>query len=128
MLNKYVDSMPSYLQHLPHGNYQVETRPIVREARFTKFVNIPILRFFLAAYFIYKDDAYLRPHKPDSSRPMFYRLGFWKVHNCGRRKDGTFLTSGGAVMWIFKDSEVVYDSTVDNIPFAELKERFGSHL
>ncbi|CAB4625792.1 unannotated protein [freshwater metagenome] len=30
-------------------------------------------------------------------------------------------------MIVFEDSKVIYDSTVDKIPFNELKSRFGTH-
>ena len=127
MLSFYRESMANYLHHVPHGEFRVETRPIVREERLDKYSKIPVVRFFLALYFIAKDDAFIRPHKPDPSKPMFYRRYIWRVHNCGQRKDGTFYTSGNAAMIVFEDSKVVYDSTVDNIPFHELKSRFGTH-
>jgi hypothetical protein len=119
--------MATYVHHIPHGEFGVETRPVVREERFDKYAKFPVVRFFLALYFIARDDAFIRPHKPDPNKPMFYRRFLWRVHNCGQRKDGTFYTSGNAAMIVFEDSKVVYDSTVDNIPFHELKSRFGTH-
>ena len=127
MLSYYRESMATYVHHIPHGEFRVETRPIVRGEKLDKYAKIPVVRFFLALYFIAKDDAFIRPHKPDPSKPMFYRRYIWRVHNCGQRKDGTFYTSGNAVMLVFEDSKVVYDSTVDKIPFHELKSRFGTH-
>ena len=119
--------MATYVHHIPHGEFGVETRPVVLEERFDKYAKFPVVRFFLALYFIARDDAFIRPHKPDPSKPMFYRRYLWHVHNCGQRKDGTFCTSGNAVMLVFEDSKVIYDSTVDKIPFNELKSRFGTH-
>lgn len=127
MLNHYKESMHDYMWRIPHGEFRVETRQVVREERFDKYAKIPVVRFFLALYFIAKDDAFIRPHKPDPSKPMFYRRYLWRVHNCGQRKDGTFYTSGNAAMIVFEDSKVIYDSTVDKIPFNELKSRFGTH-
>jgi hypothetical protein len=127
MLSYYRESMATYVHHIPHGEFGVEARPVVREERFDKCAKIPVVRFFLALYFIAKDDAFIRPHKPDPSKPMFYRRYIWRVHNCGQRKDGTFYTSGNAAMIVFEDSKVIYDSTIDNIPFHELKSRFGTH-
>lgn len=127
MLSHFKESMHDYLWHIPHGNFGVETRPIVREERFNKFAKIPVVRFLLAIYFIAKDEAFIRPSKPDASKPMFYRRYLWRVHNCGQRKDGTFYTSGNATLIVFEGSKELYDSSVDEIPFHELKSRFGTH-
>ena len=127
MLKHSESSMDEYLWRFPHGEFSVETRPVVREIKFDKYAKVPIMRYLLAIYFIAKDDAYLRPHKPDPLKPMFYRRFIWKVHNCGQRKDGTFYTAGNAALFIFEDSKVAYDSTVDKVPFNELKSRFGTH-
>ena len=101
MLKHSESSMDEYLWRFPHGEFSVETRPIVRETKFDKYAKVPIVRYLLAIYFIAKDDAYLRPHKPDPLKPMFYRRFIWKVHNCGQRKDGTFYSSGNAALFIF---------------------------
>jgi hypothetical protein len=125
MLKKYVRTFQDYLWALPHGEFSVETRPVVREERFKKFARIPVIRFFIALFFIIKDDAYIRPHKPDPNKPMFYRYYLWKVHNCGRRKDGTMYTSGAAALIIYEDDKEIYNSNVDKVPYNQLKKRFG---
>jgi hypothetical protein len=127
MLKNSDGAMDDYLWHFPHGNFSVETRSIVRESRFDRYAKVPVVRTLLAIYFIAKDDAYLRPRKPDPLKPMFYRRFIWRVHNCGQRKDGTFYTAGNAALFIFEDSKVIYDSTKDKVPFKELKSRFGTH-
>lgn len=118
--------MSEYIRTLPRGNFSVETRPVVRKEELNKYAKVPVLRFFLALYFIAKDDAFLRPHKPDPNKSMFYRRGLWRIHNCGQRKDGTFYTSGNAALFIYENSKEIYDSTTSDIPFSELKERFGT--
>lgn len=127
MLKERKVSMARYLLTIPHGNFSIETRPLVRKKTFNKYAKIPFLRFFLALYFILKDEAFIRPLKPNLDKPKFYRRGLWKVHNCGQRKDGTFYTSGNAALFIYEGSKEIYDSTQSDIPFSELKERFGTH-
>jgi hypothetical protein len=125
MLKHRKESMSNYMNQVPHGNFGVETRRVVREERFNKFARIPVARFLLALFFIAKDDAFLRPHKPDPKKPMFYRRGLWKVHNCGQRKDGTFLTSGNAAFVAYGDGNEIYNSTDGELTYSELKSRFG---
>ena len=125
MLKHFSESMDNYLWRLPHGSFRVETRRAVREERFNKYARIPLVRFFLALYFIAKDDAYIRPNKPDPNKPIFYRRGLWKVHNCGQRKDGTFLTSGNAAVIVYGNSKEIYNSTDGDLTYSELKSRFG---
>lgn len=127
MLSHYKDSMESYVWRIPHGSFSVETRKVVRNVNLRKYAKIPVLRFLIAIFFILKDDAYIRPRKPDPNKPMFYRYFIWKVHNCGRRKDGTMYTSGAAALMIFYNSELIYNSNTDDVPFHELKSRFGTH-
>ena len=127
MLSHFKESMDNYLWHIPHGDFGVETRRVVREEKFSKFAKIPVLRFLLAMYFIIKGDAFIRPLRPDPTKPMFYRHGLWRVHNCGQRKDGTFYTSGNAALYIFDGSKVIFDSTESDLHFHELKGRFGTH-
>ena len=116
--------MDNYLWRIPHGRFGIETRRIVRDKQFNKYAKVPLLRFILALYFIVKDDAFIRPHKPDPAKPMFYRRGLWKVHNCGQRKDGTFYTSGNAAAVIFKDGKEAFDSSKSNLSYAEIKAKF----
>ncbi|MEN9412106.1 MAG: hypothetical protein RIQ92_543 [Actinomycetota bacterium] len=120
--------MKSFLPQIPHGNFSIETRPIVREDRFNKFAKIPVFRTLLAIYFIMKDDAFLRPTKPDPTKPMYYRRGIWKVHNCGQRKDGTFLTSGNAAIFVYENGKEIYDSTTGDLAYSELKAKYGNSL
>jgi hypothetical protein len=120
--------MENYLWRIPRGGFNVETRPIVRQARFHKIANIPVARTILALYFIVKDDAFLRPQKPDPTKPMFYRRGIWRVHNCGQRKDGTFLTSGNAAIFVYENGKEIYDSTTGDLAYSELKARYGKSL
>lgn len=120
--------MENYLWRIPRGEFNVETRPIVRQARFHKFAKIPVARTFLAIYFIAKDYAFLRPQKPDSTKPMFYRRGIWRVHNCGQRKDGTFLTSGNAAIIVYENGKEIYDSTKGDLAYSEVKARYGKLL
>lgn len=124
MLKSNVDSMPSYLWRIRSGDFRVETRPNVREERFKKYARIPIARFFLAIYFILKDDAFLRPYKPDPRKPMFYRKGLWMVHNCGQRKDGTFYSSGNATLLILENGKKTFDSSQSDLPYSEIKTKF----
>lgn len=123
MLSHHKESMPRYLWHIPHGDFRVETRGVVREERFDKLANIPIARFFLAVYFILKDDAYIRPRKPDPTKPMFYRHFIWKVHNCGQRKDGTLYTAGNAALVIFEDGKEIFDSSKSNLSYEEIRNK-----
>jgi hypothetical protein len=118
------ESMQNYLWYLPHGEFGVETRRIVREERFNKIAEMPVARFILALYFIAKDDAFLRPNKPDPNKPMFYRRGLWKVHNCGQRKDGTYYTSGNAVITIFEEGKETFDSSKSDLPYEEIKGKW----
>ncbi len=118
------ESMQSYLWQLHRGDFRVETRRIVREDRFDKYAKIPVARFILAIYFIIKDDAFLRPHKPDPSKPMFYRRGLWKVHNCGQRKDGTYYTSGNAAIIIAEEGKETFDSSKSDLPYSEIKAKW----
>ena len=118
------ESMQSYLRHLHHGELRVETRRIVREERFNKYAKIPVVRFILAIYFIIKDDAFLRPLKPDPAKPMFYRRGIWKVHNCGQRKDGTYYTSGNATIIIIEEGKETFDSSKSDLPYSEIKAKW----
>lgn len=124
MLKEYKSSMKLYLWHLPHGELRVETRRIVREERFNKYAKIPVVRFILATYFIIKDDAFLRPLKPDPAKPMFYRRGLWKVHNCGQRKDGTYYTSGNAAIIIIEEGKETFDSSKSDLPYSEIKAKW----
>ena len=126
MLEHHKESMSNYLWLLHRGGFGVETRPIVREKRFDKFARIPVLRFLLALYFILKDDAFLRPNKPDPSKPMFYRRHLWRVHNCGQRKDGTFYTSGNAVQIVYENGVEVVNTSRDKVTREELKAKYGS--
>lgn len=128
MLKHRKESMKSYLPQIRHGEFSIETRPIVREDRFNKFAKIPVARTLLAIYFIVKDDAFLRPQKPDSTKPMFYRRGIWRVHNCGQRKDGTFLTSGNAAVIVYGNGKEIYDSTTGDLTYSELKAKYGKSL
>jgi len=124
-MKKYqTESMQSYLWHLYRGDFKVETRRIVREERFNKYARIPGARMVLAIYFIIKDDAFLRPHKPDPSKPMFYRRGLWKVHNCGQRKDGTYYTSGNAAIIITEEGKETFDSSKSDLPYSEIKAKW----
>jgi hypothetical protein len=126
MLRYPIDTFSSYLYRIPHGEFQVETRPIVREERFDKYAKIPIARTILAFYFVAKDDAFLRPHKPDPAKPMFYRRYLWRVHNCGQRKDGTFYTSGNAVQIVYENGVEVVNTSRDKVTREELKAKYGS--
>ena len=126
MLIHHRESMKNYLWHLPHGDFRVETRPIVREDRFNKYAKIPIARTILALYFIAKDDAFLRPNKPDPTKPMFYRKRLWRVHNCGQRKDGTFYTSGNMVQVVYENGKEVVNTSTDKVTREELKAKYGS--
>lgn len=119
------ESMASYMNQIPHGNFGVETRRVVREEKFNKYAKIPAIRFVLAVYFILKDDAFIRPHKPDPNKPMFYRRGLWKVHNCGQRKDGTFYTSGNAALIIIEDGNEVLNSSESDLPYSEINAKFN---
>lgn len=110
------------------GDLHVETRPRVREERFNKFARIPVVRRILALYFIAKDDAFLRPLKPDLSKPMFYRKNLWKVHNCGQRKDGTFYTSGNAIQIVYVNGVEVVNTSRDKVTREELKAKYGSGI
>lgn len=124
MLSYYKESMDNYLWKIPHGHFNIETRQVVRESRFNKIAGLSILRFFLALYFIVKDDAFIRPHKPDPNKPMFYRRGLWKVHNCGQRKDGTFFTSGNAEITIAEEGKETFDSSTSDLPYSEIKGKW----
>lgn len=117
--------MASYMNQIPHGNFGVETRRVVREEKFNKYAKIPAIRFVLAVYFILKDDAFIRPHKPDPNKPMFYRRGLWKVHNCGQRKDGTFYTSGNTALIIIEDGNEVLNSSESDLPYSEINAKFN---
>lgn len=123
MLKHRQESMQNYLQQIPHGKFSIETRRIVREERFDRYASIPVARFLLALYFIAKDHAFIRPHKPDPTKPMFYRRGLWKVHNCGQRKDGTFYTSGNAALIIFEDGKETFDSSKSFLSYSEIKAK-----
>ena len=116
--------MSRYMWRIPHGDFNVETHRIVREEQFNKYAKIPMLRFVLALYFIAKDEAFIRPRKPDPTKPMFYRRGIWKVHNCGQRKDGTFYTSGNAALVLFEDGKETFDSTKSNLSYDEIKAKY----
>jgi hypothetical protein len=120
--------MENYLWRIPRGEFNVETRPIVRQEHFHNIAKIPVARTILALYFIAKDDAFLRPQKPDLTKPMFYRRGIWRVHNCGQRKDGTFLTSGNAAIFVYENGEEIYDSTTGDLTYSELKAGYGKSL
>ncbi len=124
MLKHYKESMDNYVWKLPHSTFRVETRRIVREDKFDKCAKIPVARFILAIYFIIKDDAFLRPHKPDPSKPMFYRRGLWKVHNCGQRKDGTYYTSGNEAIIITEEGKETFDSSKSDLPYSEIKAKW----
>jgi hypothetical protein len=117
--------MSSYIQQIPHWDFRVETRRIVREEHFNKYAKVPVLRFLLGLYFIVKDDAFIRPKKPDLTKPMFYRRGLWKVHNCGQRKDGTFYTSGNAALIIMEDGNEVFNSSESDLPYSEINAKFN---
>ena len=116
--------MASYLRRFPHSDYSIETRRIVRKENIDYCAKIPVIRLVLAIYFIIKDDAFLRPLKPDRTKPMFYRRGLWKVHNCGQRKDGTFYTSGNAAIMIFEEGKEVFDSSQSDLPYEEIKGKW----
>lgn len=120
--------MENYLWQISPGEFGVETRPRVRQKRFHKFAKFPVARTLLAIYLIAKDDAFLRPQKPDPTKPMFYRRGIWRVHNCGQRKDGTFLTSGNAAVIVYSDGKEIYDSTTGDLTYSELKAKYGKSL
>jgi hypothetical protein len=126
MLKHHKESMHNYVWLLGISGFKVETRPIVREERFDKYAKIPIARTILALYFIAKDDAFLRPHKPDPTKPMFYRRRLWRIHNCGQRKDGTFYTSGNAVQIVYEDGVEVVNTSRDKVTREELKAKYGS--
>jgi hypothetical protein len=126
MLRYPIDTFSSYLYRIPHGEFQVENRPIVCEKRFDKYAKIPIARTILALYFIAKDDAFLRPHKPNPAKPMFYRRYLWRVHNCGKRKDGTFYTSGSAIQIVYENGVEVVNTSRDKVTREELKAKYGS--
>jgi hypothetical protein len=128
MLNHYKESMDNYVWRLHHGDFRVEARPIVREERFNKYAKIPIARTILAIYFIAKDDAFLRPNKPDPEKPMFYRRRLWRVHNCGQRKDGTFYTSGNMVQVVYENGKEVVNTSTDKVTREELKAKYGSAI
>jgi hypothetical protein len=117
--------MDNYLWRIPHGRFGIETRRIVREEHFNKFAKIPVLRFLLGLYFIVKDDAFIRPNKPDPTKPMFYRRGLWKVHNCGQRKDGTFYTSGNASLIIIEDGNEVFNSSESDLTYSEINAKLN---
>ncbi|CAB4886338.1 unannotated protein [freshwater metagenome] len=123
MLSYYRESIASYVHRIPHGEFGVETRPVVRNQKLNLLAKIPVVRFFFALYFIAKDDAFLRPHKPDSNKPMFYRRGLWKVHNCGQRKDGTFYTSGNVSFIIIEEGKEAFDSSASTLPYSEIKAK-----
>lgn len=124
MLSEHNKSMKRYLLQFHRGDFRVETRRVVREERFNKYAEIPVARFILAIYFIIKDDAFLRPLKPDATKPMFYRRGLWKVHNCGQRKDGTYYTSGNAAIMIFEEGKETFDSSKSDLPYEEIKGKW----
>lgn len=128
MLSHHKESMANYLWQISRGEFSVETRPKVRQERFNKYARIPLARTLLAIYFIAKDDAFLRPQKPDPTKPVFYRRGIWRVHNCGQRKDGTFLTSGNAAVIVYSDGQEIYDSTTGDLTYSELKAKYGKSL
>jgi hypothetical protein len=128
MLSHHKESMRNYLWHLPHGDFRIETRPRVRDARLNKFAKIPVARTVIALFFIARDDAFLRPIKPDSAKPMFYRKGLWKVHNCGQRKDGTFYTSGNAIQIVYENGVEVVNTSRDKVTREELKAKYGSGI
>lgn len=118
--------MHNYLWQMQRGDFRVETRPKVRADRFNKFAKIPIARRLFALYFIATDEAFLRPIKPDPTKPMFYRKNLWKVHNCSQRKDGTFYTSGNAIQIVYENGVEVIDTSQDKVTREELKEKYGS--
>lgn len=124
MLSEHNKSIKRYLLQFHRGDFRVETRRVVREERFNKYAEIPVARFILAIYFIIKDDAFLRPLKPDATKPMFYRRGLWKVHNCGQRKDGTYYTSGNAAIMIFEEGKETFDSSKSDLPYEEIKGKW----
>lgn len=124
MLSEHNKSMKRYLLQFHRGDFRVETRRVVREERFNKYAEVPVARFILAIYFIIKDDAFLRPLKPDATKPMFYRRGLWKVHNCGQRKDGTYYTSGNAAIMIFEEGKETFDSSKSDLPYEEIKGKW----
>lgn len=124
MLKKRYYSMANYLHRFPHGDYSIETRRIVRKENIDYCAKIPVIRLVMAIYFIIKDDAFLRPLKPNPNKPMFYRRGLWKVHNCGQRKDGTYYTSGNAAIVIFEDGKEIFDSSQSDLPYEEIKGKW----
>ncbi len=124
MLKHHTESIASYLWSLAPDDFRVETRPNVRRDELNKYAKIPFLRFFLAVNFILKDDAFIRPYKPDTSKSMFYRKGLWKVHNCGQRKDGTFYTSGNATLILLENGKEPFDSSQSDLPYSGIKSRF----
>jgi hypothetical protein len=124
MLKRRYYSMASYLHRFPHGQYSIETRRIARKDVFDDLAVIPVIRFFIALALIARDDAFLRPHKPDPSKPMFYRRGLWKVHNCGQRKDGTYYTSGNSAIIITEEGKETFDSSKSDLPFSEIKAKW----
>lgn len=124
MLKHYKESMDNYVWKMSRSDFKVETRRIVREERFNKYAKIPVVRVILAIYFIIKDDAFLRPLKPDPAKPMFYRRGIWKVHNCGQRKDGTYYTSGNAAIIIIEEGKETFDSSKSDLPYSEIKAKW----
>ena len=124
MLKRRYYSMASYLHRFPHGQFSIETRRIAREDKFDDLAVIPVIRFFFALALITRDDAFLRPHKPDPSKPMFYRRGLWKVHNCGQRKDGTYYTSGNAAIIIIEEGKETFDSSKSELPYSEIKAKW----
>lgn len=128
MLSDYKESMESYLWQMHRGDFHVETRPIVREVRFNKYAKIPLARTVLALYFIARDDAFLRPHKPDPAKPMFYRRYLWRVHNCGQRKDGTFYTSGNTIQVVYENGVEVVNTSRDKVTREELKAKYGAAI
>jgi hypothetical protein len=123
LMHRYY-SMDSYLHRFPHGKFSIETRRIAREDKYDQLATFPIIRFFVALALIARDDAFLRPHKPDPLRPMFYRRGLWKVHNCGQRKDGTYYTSGNATIIIIEEGKETFDSSKSDLPYSEIKAKW----
>ena len=126
MLNRRYYSLDSYLYDFPHGEYSIETRRLAKEEKFDRIVRFPIVRFFVAVYFIAHGDSYLRPDKPDPTKPIFYRYGLWKVHNCGRRTDGTYFSSGGAEMIIVEEDGTTLRASHGDLPHAEMKAKWDA--
>ena len=106
--------------------YSIETRRLAKEEKFDRIVRFPIVRFFVAVYFIAHGDSYLRPDKPDPTKPIFYRYGLWKVHNCGRRTDGTYFSLGGAEMIIVEEDGTTLRASHGDLPYSEMKAKWDA--